>query len=239
MTSGLYDIHIECRNLHYLCEEDENINLHNLTVKDIMTSTHIKVVEEIVNVGDLLEILRNTSHQCYPVVQYIHTNAIVCGTITRNVLCSLIKHKIFTNTNNSNNSCNILLKWDTLESVYPRYPKLQHLSVTIEECKLFIDVRPYLNIGAYIMNENATAQRAYRMFRTLGLRHLCIVDKHNFLRGMLTRANFIHTHVTSSKIKSTYQQQCKQLYSYGSTTNGYNHSFDRVQTKPFFEYDHT
>ena len=35
-------------------------------------------------------------------------------------------------------------------------------------------------------------QRTYRMFRTLGLRHLCVINKYNQVLGIVTRADLVH-----------------------------------------------
>jgi chloride channel 7 len=42
-----------------------------------------------------------------------------------------------------------------------------------------LDLRPYIDCAPYTINEHASLQRTYRMFRTLGLRHLCVIDLHN------------------------------------------------------------
>ena len=37
-----------------------------------------------------------------------------------------------------------------------------------------------------------TTQRTYRMFRTLGLRHLCVINKYNQVLGIVTRADLVN-----------------------------------------------
>jgi CBS-domain-containing membrane protein len=44
------------------------------------------------------------------------------------------------------------------------------------------------------MNEHASVQRAYRVFRTLGLRHLIVVNKRNQVLGIVTRHDLVSTH---------------------------------------------
>ena len=39
------------------------------------------------------------------------------------------------------------------------------------------------------------SQRTYRMFRTLGLRHLCVINKHNQVLGIVTRADLVAAHL--------------------------------------------
>jgi chloride channel 7 len=59
----------------------------------------------------------------------------------------------------------------------------------------WIDLRPYIDCAAYTVNEHASVQRTYRMFRTLGLRHLCVINKHNQVLGIVTRADLVNAHL--------------------------------------------
>jgi chloride channel 7 len=50
-----------------------------------------------------------------------------------------------------------------------------------------VDLTPYVNSSAPAVPEGFSLERAYRMFRQLGLRHLVVTDAHNRVKGMLTR----------------------------------------------------
>lgn len=54
-----------------------------------------------------------------------------------------------------------------------------------------IHLAPFSNFGAYSVNESATIRRAYGLFRSMGLRHLPVVDSTNTLCGILTRKDFL------------------------------------------------
>ena len=68
-TEGLYDLHIHVKRLNFL-EEDEGIckmvELHDLTVKEIMTSSPI-VMYPLMRVRDCEELMKTNSHHCFPV----------------------------------------------------------------------------------------------------------------------------------------------------------------------------
>lgn len=54
-----------------------------------------------------------------------------------------------------------------------------------------------MNKPPYSVNQTMTAHKAYQMFRSLKLKHMCIVDDYGYLVGMVTRADFnsyIHKH---------------------------------------------
>ena len=50
-----------------------------------------------------------------------------------------------------------------------------------------LDLRPYINTSASAIQESFSVERTYVVFRTLGLRHLVVVDRHNHVKGIVTR----------------------------------------------------
>ena len=50
-----------------------------------------------------------------------------------------------------------------------------------------LDLTPYINTSVVKVDENFSLERAYVVLRTLGLRHLIIVDVGNHVRGIVTR----------------------------------------------------
>ncbi len=94
------------------------------------------------------------------------------------------------------------LSWNSVEYLFPNFPDVKEVSVDASDRDHILDLRPYVDSAAYSIRENASIQRAYRMFRTLGLRHLCITDKRNKILGIVTRVDLVSSHVdkcTNSK----------------------------------------
>ena len=50
-----------------------------------------------------------------------------------------------------------------------------------------LDLRPYIDSIAAAVQESFALERTYVVFRTLGLRDLVVVDRHNHVKGMITR----------------------------------------------------
>ena len=50
-----------------------------------------------------------------------------------------------------------------------------------------IDLGPYINSSAVAVQETFSIERTYTVFRTMGLRHLVVVDRHNHVKGIVTR----------------------------------------------------
>lgn len=50
-----------------------------------------------------------------------------------------------------------------------------------------LDLTPYIHTSAPAIPETFSLERAYLLFRSLGARHLTIVDQHNRVKGIVTR----------------------------------------------------
>lgn len=50
-----------------------------------------------------------------------------------------------------------------------------------------MDVRPYMDTAPYTINSSSSIQRCYRFFRTMGLRHLVVLDNDHRVTGIITR----------------------------------------------------
>ena len=44
----------------------------------------------------------------------------------------------------------------------------------------------------YSINESSSVKKCYRLFRTMGLRHLVVVDGEHTVTGMITRGDLTH-----------------------------------------------
>ncbi len=87
------------------------------------------------------------------------------------------------------NSHNVLY-FETVErNTYPDYPAVETLDLTAEDKEAWLDVRIYMDRAPHILHESSSILRAYRYFRTMGLRHLLITDNAHRVTGMITRAN--------------------------------------------------
>jgi chloride channel 7 len=83
-----------------------------------------------------------------------------------------------------------VLHFETIEKgSYPKYPHVKDIKLNPREKAAWLDLRQYMDSAPYVLNEKSSIQKAYRYFRTLGLRHLLCVDYQNRLTGILTRAD--------------------------------------------------
>ena len=100
-------------------------------------SSDVKCVTPVERVGVVHDLLSSCEHGCYPIVD---ERGVLFGTISRSVLCTLLKEKAFskpseTGENFGPRRVSPLISWAKIESVYPRYP-------TVHDAQLNPEVRP-------------------------------------------------------------------------------------------------
>ncbi len=171
-NEGLYDMHINIRNLQYLDEEDciQFSNLYGVTVADIMTKSPV-CLRPIVKAGEACDFLKKYRHNCFPIVLEDENDALG-GTISRKALFALLKQKAFGAASShpgdaaTQRRISPMINWSTLEGDFHTFEmshELPHVSET--ERSMWIDLRPYIDYAAYSINEHASIQRVYKMFR--------------------------------------------------------------------------
>ena len=55
-----------------------------------------------------------------------------------------------------------------------------------------IDLRPHCDRAPYVVSELLPMHRVFRLFQTMGLRHLPVINEHSQVVGMITRKDLLH-----------------------------------------------
>ena len=58
-----------------------------------------------------------------------------------------------------------------------------------------MDLRPYINPTPYTVHAQASVERAYSLFRGLGLRHLSVINDCHDCIGIITRHNLVEEYL--------------------------------------------
>ena len=197
-NEGLYDIHIHLKKIHFLEPEVPSIaECHEIDAAHAM-STNVKCLHPVESVGAVYNLLQSCSHNTFPIVDHA-TGGTLYGTISRSLLCTLLHHRAFGPTSDLSSSKDYgpkrlspLITWETIEKEYPNYPTIQDVStLNVNDQACTLDLRPYTNTTPYTINSTASIQRTYRLFRTLGLRFLCVVNHQNQVVGIITREDLL------------------------------------------------
>eukprot|EP00986_Skeletonema_menzelii_P009308 scaffold4203_cov148-Skeletonema_menzelii.AAC.2 len=209
-NEGLYDIHIHLKHIPFLEPEVPTIAERHEIVAGQVMSTEVKCLRPVERVGIVYDLLKNAQHGNFPIVDTASSGTLY-GTASRSMLCTLLQRRAFGQPHDVNNGQNHsnsntgedyaellgpkrlspLVQWDTLERVYPRYPTIDDVELRPGDRNCWLDLRPYANTAPYTINETASIQRTYRLFRTLGLRFLCVVNHNNQVVGIITRVDLL------------------------------------------------
>lgn len=107
------------------------------------------------------------------------------GLVLRWQILVMLHLRIFNENERSYENLNL----SAFQNLYPRYPKLDDLisSLTDEMYDYHVDLRSVMNIASHTVSHSASFPRIYQLFRSLGLRHLVVIDDRNQVVGMITR----------------------------------------------------
>nr|XP_033790400.1 chloride channel protein D-like isoform X2 [Geotrypetes seraphini] len=200
-NSSLYSALLKLKSFPYLdsmpCvfHGKKLINLELFSASDVMTP-HVRVLYLHQNIASLADLLINTNHCAFPVVykpDQEHVE-IFLGTITRSELCMLLMNDqiFYTSSDGEPFNSRPYLKYEEitvekLPDVAQVTRLLDQYSTDPEYQKFFINLKPYLNKSAVAVQSQFSLHRTYIIFRTLGLRHLTVVNSRNQVVGMITR----------------------------------------------------
>ena len=161
-NEGIYDIHIHLKNIPFLPAEPDILD--TALVSSVMTMD-VAAVSSIENRSRLISVLE-TPHNAFPVTE--PGTAQYCGMLSRSALVDLLGDRDGRDQSEGGLA--------------------QATSFLGQQSE--VDLKPYVNVGAYSIEDTATVRRAYALFRTMGLRHLPVVRHGCKLCGILTRKNF-------------------------------------------------
>ncbi|KAM4684536.1 chloride channel protein C-like [Amazona ochrocephala] len=174
------------------------LNLELFSARDVM-EPGVKVLHLKENVASLARLLASTSHGGFPVVcrpKPEHPE-VFQGTIKRFELCMLLENEqIFEPETNGESFSSSLLSYEKI--TVEKLPNLSRLTTLLNRYatdpqyqQLFINLEPYINRSAMSVQAHFSLQRTYIIFRTLGLRHLTVVDPQNQVVGVITRKDLM------------------------------------------------
>ena len=79
---------------------------------------------------------------------------------------------------------------------------MQELSDHSGQGEEMVELTPYINTSAVTVPQNFSIERAYLIFRSMGLRHLTIVDDNNRIQGIVTRKDLMGYRLDTAVRKS-------------------------------------
>merc|ERR1711957_334107 len=174
----------------------------SMNARDVM-SRDVLTLNKVETVKDLLKILESCSHNGFPVIN--PKNHKFLGTMQREMLHRIMYYghgcDIYQSPNVPVQQPPPMVAYE--KSVFSKkamrlkqFPTLDKIKAQLsaEDWHKLIDLKPYLNRGCFTVQERASLSRVYTFFRTMGLRHLPVLNGNGHLTGIITRKDLIIPH---------------------------------------------
>jgi len=176
---SLYDIHVELLCIPFV--ESTPPQRHTLmTAADVMVSP-VVAFRTTEKVGVVYDTLNNITHNGFPVIN--DANELV-GMSLRSHLTVMLQKRAF--MGNKVEQDLVIEDFGTsLSSFCEPLPD----ALTNEDRMQKLDLMKIMNPAPFSVQEDCPVSRVYRLFRSMGMRHLVVVGTHNELRGIITRKN--------------------------------------------------
>jgi chloride channel 7 len=207
-NEGLYDMHIHLKKIPFLEENDAESGIVDISLGDVMTRAPI-CFPPLVSVYEVFDLLQRNNHHAFPVVGKAYAKSgmntgpdVLLGMVPRKVICVLLKHRAIgfydekPEIGIDTPPLSPLVNWGALEREYPNYPDVDDITLCANDASGWLDLRPYIDRGPFTLNEKSSVQRAYKLFRTLGLRHLIVTNDSNQVVGIVTRKELLPSHIS-------------------------------------------
>lgn len=197
---SVYDQIVHIKGLPFL-EENPEPYMKHLTSLDVCSSPLITLAA-IEKVGNIVEILQKTNHNAFPVVDKdpVSDTPILYGLILRSHLLVLLKGKEFlpSKAMEGGTSTKPLTCLDFGKPGSGKGVTIDDVELNSQEQDMYVDLHPYTNMSPYTVVDTMSLAKAFKLFRQLGLRHLCVVPKiqrSSPVVGILTRHDFMPEHI--------------------------------------------
>ncbi|XP_020525513.1 chloride channel protein CLC-a [Amborella trichopoda] len=202
---SIYEIILHLKGLPFL-EAHAEPWLRNISVGNL-----IRAKEEIVSlsgvekVSQVLAVLRNTTHNGFPVVDMPPISPVpeLHGMVLRAHLLEVLEKRWFFRERRRSSEEEVTERFSSWD-LAKRGRKIEDVVVSEEEEEMYIDLHPFTNMTPYTVMESMSVAKAVVLFRQVGLRHMLVMPKSQVaggspVVGILTRQDLI-----ANNIKSAY-----------------------------------
>ena len=182
--------------------------LERFTLLDARHVMHSPVVSlpVVCSLEDIAQVLHRTTHHGFPVVSV--RNGTCKGIVTRAQLELLLWHLVMTQGRMSQCTYDVLQRvedhvfhhhWEACDPM--AFPPMGRLLASQ------VSLYPHVDTSAFTVLDTTALSCVYEMFTTLGLRHLIVVDRSNYVVGMITRKDLTGDHLSCVQAQEDEQQE--------------------------------
>ncbi|CEG36884.1 chloride channel family [Plasmopara halstedii] len=234
-NEGLYDIHIHLNHLPFL-EFDPPYYARFLRALNIMSSPTIgfPVIlprsQDAAGGGQRLNLGDKRKSPRFSGIIYRHHLAV----LLQRKDFFIEKPEPFVRTPASDTTLlyndQYALSYRDMEGSYPRYPSINDIQLDDDERDLWMDLTPYMNPTPHTVQEQTPVPRAFRLFRSLGLRHLIVLNRRNEVRGVITRKDLTPAHLKFC-LESLNETEKQRIQGYFHRDRAGSERFEDVEKK--------
>ena len=127
------------------------------------------------------------------------------GLVLRSQLVALIKLNVGYSLANGP-SAQEDISHDVLNAEYPRFPSIHDINLKNVDEDNILDITPYMHPCPYVIYHDSPVCQVFNLFRTMGLRHLPVINSAGEILGLITRHNL--THENLEKLHSDNGKDC-------------------------------
>ncbi|KAL3813890.1 hypothetical protein ACJIZ3_015158 [Penstemon smallii] len=188
---SIYDIILELKGLPFLDANPEPW-MRNIKVSELVeVKPAIVTLAGIERVGRIVELLKNTTHGGFPVVDEENGATELHGLVLRAHLILVLRKKWFLQEKRRSEEWEVREKFNAID-LAERGGKIEEEILTNDEMEMYVDLHPLTNTTPYTVVESMSVAKAMVLFRQVGLRHMLVLPKHQAARvspvvGVLTR----------------------------------------------------
>ncbi|KAL0450791.1 UNVERIFIED_CONTAM: Chloride channel protein CLC-b [Sesamum latifolium] len=185
--------------------------MRNITVGELAdVKPAVVTLNGIEKVRNIVEVLKNTTHNGFPVVDCGVTPPTgspngateLHGLILRAHLILALKKKWFQQERRRTEEWEVREKFTSID-LAERGATIEEVTVTKDEMEMYVDLHPLTNTTPYTVVESMSVAKAMVLFRQVGLRHMLILPKYQAagvspVVGILTRQDLIAHNILSA-----------------------------------------
>ncbi|KAL6508191.1 hypothetical protein OROHE_021733 [Orobanche hederae] len=200
---SIYEIILELKGLPFLDAHPEPW-MRNITVGELADAKPgVISLIGIEKVGRIVEVLRNTTHNGFPVVDSrVGSANELHGLVLRAHLILMLKRKWFLRERQKTDDWEVREKFTSIE-LAERGATIEEVIVTKDELEMYVDLHPLANTTPYTVVKTMSVAKAMVLFRQVELRHMLVLPKYQAagvspVVGILTRQDLIADNILSA-----------------------------------------
>mmetsp|Transcript_13825 Transcript_13825/g.37368 ORF Transcript_13825/g.37368 Transcript_13825/m.37368 type:complete len:858 (-) Transcript_13825:79-2652(-) len=193
----IYEVQMQNKGLPFLAPSGD-ILLQHITAKECCGRPPV-TFQRVEKVQRVLEVLNSCSHNGFPVINQTgegRSGRSIMGMILRQHLLKLLftKRCFQASPFVTEVSSKIAASYTTADFCKPISASgLSPADIQLDEEQLgmYMDLGPYANPSYYVVQEDMSLSKVYTLFRTLALRHVCVIPRAHDVVGIISRKDLL------------------------------------------------